>query len=143
MPLNLAYKAARLADANKADGFLWNLRHATIVHSCPTTHFDEILQIARQSGIDESKFIRHYKDGTALAQLQKDLALKQSLGIYSLPATLFEYGEKSTLVRGVMGYDDFARIIENLSDGKRNLTLNLPKFRPNLLISKNLANIKE
>ena len=53
LPLNLAYKAAQLVDMDRADEFLTNLRHATIVDVLPTTHFDVILKIVRDTGIDE------------------------------------------------------------------------------------------
>ena len=36
-PLNIAYKAAQIVDAHKADRFLYNLRYATIVDCRPTT----------------------------------------------------------------------------------------------------------
>ena len=52
LPLNLAYKAAQLADIDRADEFLKNLRHATIVDVLPTTHFDVILNVLRVTGID-------------------------------------------------------------------------------------------
>ncbi|MDO4866798.1 MAG: DsbA family protein, partial [Clostridia bacterium] len=44
-PLNLAYKAAQLADPEKADDFLINLRHATVIDCRPTTHMDVILDM--------------------------------------------------------------------------------------------------
>ena len=41
-PLNLAYKAAQFAAPEKADAFLVALRHATVIYSLPTTHFNII-----------------------------------------------------------------------------------------------------
>lgn len=115
LPLNLAYKAAQLTDTEKADTFLFNLRHATIVDVLPTTHFDKILKVVRQTGIDEEKFTQHYKDGSAQTALNKDLALVQKLKIYSLPAYMIQYAEKAIIIRSLIGYDNFVGIIEHLS----------------------------
>jgi len=118
LPLNLAYKAAQLADRDKADLFLWNLRHATVVDVLPTTHLDELLKVVRATGIDEGEFTRHYEDGSAQRELEGDLALRQKLGIHALPACMVSYGKKAVLVRGVLGYDEFVGIIAELTDGR-------------------------
>ena len=44
-PLNIAYKAAQIVNADKADAFLYNLRYATIVECRPTTRLQEILKV--------------------------------------------------------------------------------------------------
>ena len=88
-PLNLAYKAAKIADPEKADDFLINLRHATVVDCRPTTHQDEILDVVRSTGIDEEAFFQHFNDGSAEVALERDLALTCSLGIHSLPIDHF------------------------------------------------------
>lgn len=49
-PLCLAYKAAQLADPDKADAFLTALRHAT-VQGRPTTHDEEILKVVWGTGM--------------------------------------------------------------------------------------------
>jgi len=118
LPLNLAYKAAQLTDPGKADAFLRNLRHATVVDVLPTTHFDEILKVVRQTGIDEEAFIQHYENGSAETALEKDLALGQKLDIQSLPAFVVSCGEKAALVRSLIGYEDFVSVIAELTDGK-------------------------
>lgn len=87
-PLNLAYKAAQLADADKAVTFLIEIRHATVIDCLPTTYFDEIMNVVRMVGINETAFKRHYQNGSAEDALQKDLEYTRSLGIRSLPAYL-------------------------------------------------------
>lgn len=98
MPLNLAYKAVQLASQDKADLFLYNLRYATIVDCRPTTHVSEIMQVVRKTGIDTQRFLNAYNNGTAQAELDKDLTLGHRLGIRSLPSYLIQYGEKALLI---------------------------------------------
>lgn len=114
LPLNLAYKAAQLADIDRADEFLLNLRHATIVDVLPTTHFDVILKVVRDTGIDEDQFTQHYNDGTAQAELEKDLAFTRELNIRTLPAYLIQYGERAVVVRSLIDFENFVSMIEQL-----------------------------
>ena len=112
-PLNLAYKAARLADPEKADAFLVALRHATVIDCLPTTHFDIIMKVVRDTGIDEGSFIRHYQDGSAEAALNEDLAFARRLGIHSLPAYLMQYKDKAIIIQS-FEYHDFSDAIKSL-----------------------------
>ena len=110
-PLNLAYKAAQLADPEKAEEFLINLRHATVIDCRPTTHMDVILDVVNKTGIDESAFLRHYNDGTAEAALQNDLSYAARLGIRSLPTCLIQYKDKALLMQS-FAYADYVSAIE-------------------------------
>ena len=112
-PLNLAYKAVQLADPEKADTFLITLRHATVIDCLPTTHFDIIMRIVRQTGIDEESFIRHYQDGSAESALNEDLACAGCLGIHSLPAYLMQYEDKTILMQS-FEYQDFSDALKSL-----------------------------
>ncbi len=112
-PLCLAYKAAQLADPDKGDAFLAALRHATVLDCRPTTHFEEILNVVRKTGIDESAFIGYCQDGSAEAALEQDLAYTRNLGIHSLPAYLFQHGEKALILQS-FAYEDFVRAITKL-----------------------------
>ena len=73
LPLNLAYKAAQLADAAKADLFLYNLRYAIIVDCRPTTKLEEILKVVEKTKIDVAEFEKHFRGTTAAAALKQDL----------------------------------------------------------------------
>lgn len=112
-PLCMAYKAARLADPVKADDFLTALRHAVVIDCLPATHFDVILKIIRNTGIDEAAFVQHYKDGTAEQALEQDLRLTRNLGIRSLPAYLLERDKKALILQS-FHYQDFVNAIEDL-----------------------------
>ena len=116
LPLILAYKAAQLADIDKADEFLLNLRHATIVDVLPTTHFDVILKVVRDMGIDEDRFMQYFNDGTAQTELEKDLAFTRELNIRTLPAYLIQYGERAVIVRSLIDFENFVSIVEQLKE---------------------------
>ncbi|MBQ6131706.1 MAG: DsbA family protein [Selenomonadaceae bacterium] len=116
-PLNLAYKAAQLVDAAKADEFLYRLRYATIVDCRPTTRLQELLKVAIKTGLDVKKFLAHYNDGSAETNLQSDLQTCQRLGIHSLPSYLIQYKSQGALVQNLIGYETFKQIIDELSGG--------------------------
>lgn len=116
LPLNLAYKAAQLSDIDRADEFLKNLRHATIVDVLPTTHFDVILKVVRDTGMDEDRFTQYYNDGTAQTELEKDLAFTRELNIRTLPAYLIQYGERAVIVRSLIDFENFVSIVEQLKE---------------------------
>ncbi len=120
-PLCLAYKAAQLADGSKADIFLKALRHATVVDVRPTTHFDEILRVVRNTGINEEAFIMHYKDGSAETALAEDIAFTREIGIRTLPSYMIQYGENMVIVRSLIDYENFVSIIEQLRKQEGNL----------------------
>ena len=116
LPLNLAYKAAQLANIDRADEFLLNLRHATIVDVLTTTHFDVILNVVHDTGIDEDKFTQYYNDGTAQTMLEHDLNMVRKLNIRTLPAYMIQYGERSVIIRNLISYESFVEIIEQLKE---------------------------
>lgn len=116
LPLNLAYKAAQLADINKADEFLKNLRHATIVDVLPTTHFDVILKVVRDTGIDEDQFTQYFNDCTAQTMLEHDLNMVRKLNIRTLPAYMIQFGERSVIICNLISYESFVEIIEQLKE---------------------------
>lgn len=118
MPLNLAYKATQFAEPDKTDLFLYNLRYATIVECRPTTHLDEILEVVRKTKIDTDAFLKHYNDGSAQAELVKDLQMGYEMGIRSLPAYLIQYEDEAMLIQSLMGYDAFVEAIERITDGE-------------------------
>lgn len=113
-PLCLAYKAAQLTAPDKANDFLTELRHATVLECRPTTHFDEILRIVRKAGLDENAFVQHYRNGSGEAALSDDLSFTRRLGIRSLPSYLIQYGEKAVIMQSFDG-TDFIREINRIT----------------------------
>lgn len=118
IPLNLAYKAAQLADHAKADLFLYNLRYATIVECRRTLLADQILAVVKQTRIDTDAFRKHLSDGTAQRDMDADFALRRALGLRTLPAYLFEYGDRSLMATGVLDYTHFLKAIEQVTEGE-------------------------
>lgn len=142
LPLNLAYKAALLTESELADCFLYNLRYATIVDTRPTTKLEEILKVVRQTGIDEQRFLQHYRNGNAETAFHGDLTRMHALGIHTLPAYLLEmteqrepsnacnysaesrqtsgegqYDGKQMLIKHLVGYETFVEAIQHISNG--------------------------
>ena len=113
-PLCLAYKAAQLADPEKADAFLTELRHATVLDCRPTTHREEILAVVRKTGISEERFLGAFQDGRTEYALEQDLSLTQRLGIHSLPSYWIQYREKGVLLQS-FNEIDFISAIERIS----------------------------
>ena len=113
-PLNIAYKAAQLVDNEKADIFLYNLRHATVLETRQTTLSTEILAIAKDTGINTALFAKCFSDGSAEAAFLQDLRYTKSLGIYSLPSYLIQSADQSVLVTKLIDFDSFKDIIRRI-----------------------------
>lgn len=113
-PLCLAYKAAQLTAPDKADDFLFALRRATVLECRPTTHFEEILRIIRNTGIDENIFTHHYNDGNAEQALNSDLKFTLKMNIHSLPSYLIQSNGKAALFQSFK-YNDFKTAIQQIT----------------------------
>jgi len=114
-PLDIAYKAAQLADPDKADLFLKNLQLATIVETRQTTLPEELLSIAVETGIDPAAFDRHISDGSAEAAFREDLQFTRSLGICSLPTFLLQYRDRVMLIGQLIGFAELEKAIQRLT----------------------------
>ena len=116
-PLNIAYKAAELINPDKAYLYLFRLRRATILEGRQTTLDDELINIAREVGISEKIFCEYYYNGQAMRAMrafQEDLNFKNSLGIHYLPSCIIQCGNQAKIVNGLIGFDNFLAVIENL-----------------------------
>lgn len=116
-PLNLAFKAAELAAPAAAGRFLYNMRFATIAETRPTTMWNEIVRVARMTGIDEEAFTACYEDGSAEAALDRDLAKLRALGFNRLPSYVLEYGAKRAHIQQLIGYEGLVYAIAHITGG--------------------------
>ena len=114
-PLCIAYKTAQLCDPDKADQYLYRLRRAIIAETRQTTLKEELVTVARDVGIDEDVFLRHYEDSSAMKAFQEDLQYTRSLGIRSLPCCLAQCGDHFVITSGMLGFDGFSAIIERIT----------------------------
>ena len=117
LPLNVAYKTAQLVAPKKADAYLYRLRFATIAECRPTTRKEELVAVARETGIDADAFLKAYDGPTARRALNADLSMARGYGIRSLPACLLEYRGQKIVASAMIGYDAFAELIEKISGG--------------------------
>ena len=117
-PLCLAYHAAKLAAPEKAEQFLINLRKATVLQGRITTHQEVILEIVKETGVDENAFIIHFGDGSAESALEKDRLLTQRLGVYALPAYLLTCQKSSFLLPFLTEFSAFSSAIDQMMKKK-------------------------
>lgn len=113
-PLYVAYKAAQLADPQKAEAYLYRLRRAAILEGRQTTLDEELISVAEEAGIKVGQFRQHYTDGSAFAAFKEDLEYTRSMDIRGLPACLVQRGKRSALVGGMIGLHGFITVIAQL-----------------------------
>lgn len=117
LPLCLAYGAVVATWPELSEHFLYQLRFATVVECRPTTKREELLRVAQICGIGPSEFSAAYESPAAQDRLYQDLALKEQLRIYGLPAFVVSYGGRGTLLHGVPTYEQLEQVIEKVSEG--------------------------
>ena len=117
-PQNIAYKAAQMVDAKKADRFLRRMREASAAEYLMTSHPDVINQLAAEAGLDLEKFHKHLEDGSAEKAFKDDLRITRAFGVTGFPTCLVSYGDKQVLLRGYNDYETFVKVIEMASNGK-------------------------
>jgi len=88
--------------ANSLDPSKWWKFHTSMMKSTPRNK-DQILAIAKKVGFDTAKFEAEMNNPAIDAQLQKNLALGQSIGVSGTPA--FVIGGK--FIRGAVGLSVF------------------------------------
>lgn len=115
LPLNEAVKAVELVAPEHVEEFLYRLRLATVALTRPTTQPEEILAVVRATGVSTVAFTEAMASGAARAGRAHDLALVDRLGAHHLPAYLITVNGRTQLARGVLGPQDFARMISVLS----------------------------
>lgn len=117
-PLCIAYKAAQMATAERADLFLYNLRVATAAEARITNDETVLMQIADESGIDIISFKRALRDGAAERAFNGDMALMRSTGATGFPTFSVKYDGFPMLLRGWRDYETFVEVIDTVSHGE-------------------------
>ncbi|MEE1228051.1 MAG: DsbA family protein [Lachnospiraceae bacterium] len=114
--LNLAVKAAQIADSFKVGRYLYNLRLAILLENRPVMKVEELTNIALRSGINVQKFLEAYNEGKAEMALEKDLAMADQLGVNTLPTYIIEYQGRAIRLQ-TYRYNEFVLAIDQLTDG--------------------------
>ena len=117
-PLNVAYKAARLASPKLADRYLRRLREASLTEAKQTNRQEVLDALAHEVGIDMPAFNQAIKDGSADRAFRTDLGLGQALKISSFPTFLVKSAQaRQVMMRGFNTRQDFERVFAQLTDG--------------------------
>jgi len=95
-PPSIAFKAAQLQGAGKAEAFLRKLREMVFVQKKNITKWEHLLQAAISTGLNAEKFREAY-EGEAKNLFEEDLALKQQWHVRGFPTIYFLDDEGSQL----------------------------------------------
>ncbi len=117
-PLCIAFKAAQIADTEKADLFLYNLRAAAMAEARQTITESELIAIADESGIDIAAFLDPLNDGSAEKAFWQDVEEAKSLKVEVFPTFVFEYEGKKMALKSFRDYNTMAAMIKAVSGGK-------------------------
>jgi putative protein-disulfide isomerase len=115
-PQNIAYKAAEMEDVVLANRFLRRMREASAAESRQTNKLEVLIELATEVGLDVTKFIERFSDGSAENAFKDDLYTVSSYGVRGFPTFLMRYGEKELLLRSYQSYDTFKAMIKTLTD---------------------------
>ena len=117
-PLCIAFKAAQIADAEKADLFLYNLRAAAMAEARQAIAEAELIAIADESGIDIAAFLDPLNDGSAEKAFWQDVEEAKKLKVEVFPTFVFEYEGKRMPLKNFRDYNTMAAMIKAVSGGK-------------------------
>ncbi|QUB47721.1 DsbA family protein [Prevotella sp. oral taxon 475] len=117
-PLCIAFKAAQIANAEKADLFLYNLRAAAMAEARQAIAEAELIAIADESGIDIAAFLDSLNDGSAERAFWQDVEEAKKLKVEVFPTFVFEYEGKQMPLKNFRDYNTMAAMIKAVSGGK-------------------------
>lgn len=115
-PQNIAYKAAQMENEELANIFLRKIREATELQSKQTSRTEVLIELASESGLDVSKFIERFTDGSAEAAFKEDLNIIKQYLVRGFPSFLVKYGDKKLLLRGYQNFDIVKSVIKNMTN---------------------------
>jgi putative protein-disulfide isomerase len=117
-PQNIAYKAAQLQGAEKADRFLRRLREASAAEAKITSSMEVLIELTSETGLEISQFISDFTSGKAEENFKEDLYLTSKYNVRAFPSFLIKYGDKTMMLRGFNNYASFKTLIGNISNGE-------------------------
>lgn len=117
-PLCIAFKAAQMANMEKADLFLYNLRAAAMAEARQAITESELIAIADESGIDIAAFLDPLNDGSAEKAFWKDVEEAISMKVEVFPTFVFEYEGKKMPLKSFRDYNTMTAMIKVVSGGK-------------------------
>jgi len=118
-PMNIAYKAAQLQDEKKANTFLRRMREAIAAEAKQANTMEVLIELAQESGLDITQFIKNMENGSAERDFKVDKNLTESYRANGFPSFLIRNGDgKEILLRGYQSYDNFVSTINHLSNGE-------------------------
>jgi putative protein-disulfide isomerase len=116
-PQNIAYKAAQFQGRDLADRYLRRLREATEAEARLTNHVEVLVELANDSGLDVSRFIADFQNGSAEQAFRADLERTKAYQVTGFPTFLIRYGTKEMVLRGFQHYQTFRGMIKMMSLG--------------------------
>lgn len=116
-PQNIAYKAAQLVDPTKADAYLRRIREATLTEVKVTSDPDVLIELACEVGLERAAFSKALKSKEAEQAFHEDLRLNHEAGVEVFPSFLVEADGRQALLKGFNAFEDFEKVIGELTDG--------------------------
>ena len=114
-PQNIAYKAAQMESEDLANRFLRMMREASAAQARQTNKTEVLIELANEAGLDVSKFIERFTDGSAEKAFREDLDITRKYGVRGFPSFLIRWGEKETLLRGYQSFETIKSVIKTVS----------------------------
>jgi len=116
-PMNIAYKAAQFQDEELANKFLRRIREAVAAEAKQANTMEVLIELAKESGLNISKFIDDMGNGKAEKVFEEDRYITRSYQANGFPSFLIKNEEgKEIVLRGYQSYDTFVSTIEHLSE---------------------------
>lgn len=116
-PQSIAYYAALMAGGKElADTFLYHIRLYAAAMAGLVSHESVLLELVNEIGIDRTKFLKHFKDGSAEKAFHEDMefAIKNEVPVY--PTYWIRYKGKEAKLSGYIEYASFVETFRDLSD---------------------------
>lgn len=117
-PQNIAYKAAKRLNPQKAKRFLRLLREATFIEGKRTSQIDIIIKEATRAGFCAAKFIDEYTTGSAQADFMQDRMKCKRNGVTGFPSYIIRNDDTKIFLRGYQNFSTMQALISRLSADK-------------------------